>query len=197
MPIPPPVITPISAIQDAAPRADSDGLETLIEEIRNSSKALLQLFGNDLHNSHRELLAKNTSHSARVAIPSREALFIYHKECSNRKDNLFSEISAALAPTQNVEETSRIAGLWPPIMPRSILRQLAQDRFSTLPDYWKLVIMHYAVSFLRYQQSLRLLELSSRQNYEELLREIEAIHHDIMAESTPDWLLIQVRHVPS
>jgi hypothetical protein len=70
---------------------------------------------------------------------------------------------------------------------------LAHDRINTLPDQWKFVIMCYAVTFLKYQQSLRLLELSSRRKYEELQKEIEAIRCDILAESTPDWLLIQVR----
>jgi hypothetical protein len=54
--------------------------------------------------------------------------------------------------------------------------------------------MRYAVSFLRYQQSLRLLELSSKQKHEDLLREIKTIHDDVLlVESTPDWLLVQVR----
>jgi hypothetical protein len=117
-----------------------------------------------------------------------ELLLDYHEQCSYKKDKLFSEISAALAPSQNVEKTS----LWPRITPRSLLRQLAQDRITTLPDQWKSVITRYAVSFLKYQQSLRMLELSSRQKTEELLREIEAISHDVLAESTSDWLLIQV-----
>jgi hypothetical protein len=189
-------IPPIPTNKNAIPRADSDSLGTLIEEIRHSSTALLQLFGNDLNDSRRELLGQNISHAARVAIPSHGALLFYYKECSDRKDKLFSEISTALAPSQNVEEISCIAGLWPTITPRSILRQLAQDRVKTLPDYWKFVIMRYAISFLRYQQSLRLLQLSSRRKHEDLLQEIETIRHDVLAESTPDWLLIQVCRMP-
>jgi hypothetical protein len=123
-------------------------------------------------------------------------LLLYYKECSQRKDKLFSEIVAILAPAQNVEETSRIAGLWPRIMPRTILGQLAQNRISTLPEQWKFVITHYADSFLKYQQSRRLVQLSSRQKCEDLLQEIEAIRKDVLAESTPDWLLIQVRPLP-
>jgi hypothetical protein len=53
--------------------------------------------------------------------------------------------------------------------------------------------MHYATSLLKYRHSLRLLELSSGQNHEELLLEIEAIRNNVLVESTPDWLLIQVR----
>jgi hypothetical protein len=44
------------------------------------------------------------------------------------------------------------------------------------------------------------LELSSEQRHDELLREIEAIRDNVLAESTsesPDWLLIQVRPLPS
>ena len=71
------------------------------------------------------------------------------------------------------------------------LRQLARDRFTTLPSQWKAMIMHYALWILKYQQSIRLLGLSSRQKYEELVREIEAVC-DGMKEWNPDWLLIQV-----
>jgi len=179
----------------ALPPASLASLETIIEELRQSRPSLLQLYGNELNKSHREQLGQNDSQFLGGAIPSQDSDFLlnYHHECSRRKNNSFSEISAALSPSQNVEEVSRIAGLWPRITPRSILRQLAQDRISTLPNQWRLVIMRFAVIFLKYQQSLRLLKLSSRQRHEELLWEIEAIRHDVLAESTPDWLLVQVR----
>ena len=177
----------------APPHASSRGLENLIEELRHSPKPLLRQYGNALNKSHRELSGQTASRSAGNAVPPHEALVLYYNECSHKKDQLFSEISAALAPARDVEETSRIAGLWPSITPRSILRHLAQDRISTLPERWKFVITCYAVCFLKYQQSLRLMELSSRQQHEELLREIDTIRHDILAESSPDWLLVQVR----
>jgi hypothetical protein len=175
------------------PPAGSDDLGILIEELRNSRQSLLQLYGNELRKSHLEWLGQNALHSTRGAVPSHELLRLYHEECSHRKDKLFSEISATLAPSQDVEKTSGIAGLWPRITPRSILGQLAQDRVGTLPDQWKIVITRYATSLLKYQQSIRLLELLLGQKYEELLREFEAIRDDVLAESTPDWLLVQVR----
>ena len=176
--------------------ASSDSLEVLISELQQSRQPLLQLYGNELDKSHRGLLGQNASQSAHGAIPSHELLLLFRDECTQKKDQIFSEISAALAPSQNVEETSSIAGLWPRITPRSILHQLAHDRITTLPDRWKSLIMRYAVSFLRYQQSLRLLELSSQQKHEDLLREIETIRSDVLVESTPDWLLVQVRTLP-
>jgi ABC-type cobalamin transport system ATPase subunit len=184
------------ATESALPSASLAGLETIIEELKQSGQPLLQLYGNELNKSHREQLGQNDSQFVGGVIPLHEFLLSYHHECSQRKNQCFSEISAALSPSQNVEEVSQIAGLWPRITPRSILRQLAQDRISTLPNQWTLVIMRFAVSFLKYQQSLRLLELFSRQRHEELLWEIEAIRHDVLAESTPDWLLVQVRLFP-
>src|SRR6266581_2551104 len=89
-----------------------------------------------------------------------------------------------------------MAGLWPRITPRTILGQLAQNRISTLPEQWKFVITRYADSFVKYQQSRRLVQLSSRQKCEDLLQETEAICIDVLAESTPDWLLVQVRRLP-
>ena len=178
------------------PCADINGLGNLVEELQNSSQPLLQLYGNELRKSHHELMAQNASLYVRESVPSHDALLLYYEECSQRKEKLFSQISAILAPSQNVEEISRIAGLWPRITSRTILGQLAQNRINTLPDRWKFTITRYAVSFVKYQQSRRLLELSSRQKYEEVLQETEAICSDVLAESTPDWLLVQVRPSP-
>lgn len=173
----------------------SRNLTVLIGELRNSRQPLLQLYGNELNKSHRVLLGKNSAQVMRGAVPSHELLLAYHEKCSHKKDKLFSEIFTALAPSQNVEETSHIAGLWPRITPRSLLRQLAQDHISMLPDQWKSVIMRYAVAFLRHRQSARMLELSSRQQNDELLQEIEAIRYNVLEESTADWLLVQVRPI--
>jgi hypothetical protein len=178
--------------KSSPPPAGSDNLRILIEGLRNSPQPLLQLYGNELSKSYRERLGQNISQSTQGAVPSYELLRLYHDECSQRKDKLFSEISATLAPSQEVEKTSGIAGLWPRITPRFVLSQLAQDRIGTLPDPWKIVITRYAVALLKYQQSIRLLELLSIQKHEELLREIEAMRNDVLVESTPDWLLVQV-----
>jgi hypothetical protein len=176
----------------AQPLVISDSLDILIEEFRNSRQPLLQLYGDELKKSHHELLGQYASLLARGGVPSHKLLLIYYHECSQRKDTIFSEICAAVAPSQNVEATNRIAGLWPRITPRSLLRQLAQDHINTLPYVWRSMITRYAISLLKYRHSMRLLELSSRQQHEELLREIEVINSDVLSESTPDWLLVQV-----
>ena len=174
------------------PPAGLDCLEILIEELQRSQQPLLNLCGNELNNSRRVLLGQMASQLARGGIPSQEILLLYHDESSYRKDRFFSEILATLAPSGNVEEISGIAGLWPRINPRTILRQLTRNHISTLPCRWKSVIVRYAISFLEYQRSIRLLEISSRQEHEELLRETESICRDMMTEWTPDWLLVQV-----
>jgi len=190
-------IPPTASTERVPPLADSNSLEILLNELHHSRQPSLQLYGRELNNSYREVLGRDASQSTHGPVPSHEVLVLYHNERSHRKDKLFSEILAALAPSQQVEETSNLAGLWPRITPRLILRQLARDRVNRLPDQWKSVIMRYAISFIKNQQSLRLLELSSRQEHEELLREMEAIRHDTLADSTPDWLLVQVRAIPS
>jgi len=190
------LITPRTATTEdnpVAPQAGPDSLKILVDELRNSQQPLQKLYGNELNKSHRALLRQIVSQPVRDAIPSHELLLLYHNECSFKKDNIISDISAALAPSQNVEKTNDVAGLWPRITPRSLLRHLARDRISKLPDRWRSLIMHYATSLLKYRHSLRLLELSSGQKHEELLLEIEAIRNNVLVESTPDWLLIQVR----
>jgi hypothetical protein len=187
------IIPPTRAAKNTPRRFGLASLEMLVEELRKSGQPLLKLYGNELSKSHRELLRANWPRFTQQAVPETEDLFLYHKECSDRKAKLFSEILGVLSPSQNVEDICHIAGLWPRITPRSILRQLARDRIGTLPDQWKIIIMRYAVSFIRYQQSLRLLVLSSRHECENLLHEIQAISDDVLEESPLDWLLIQVR----
>ena len=181
----------IPSTATAEPLANCDSLDSLVEELRDSRQPLLQLYGNELKKSHDELLGQYAPLLV-GNVPSHGLLLDYHHECGYRKNTIFSEICAGLAPSQSVEETNHIAGLWPRITPRSLLRQLAQDYINTLPYAWRSIITHYAISLLKYRHSIRLLELSSRQQREELLREIEAIDNDVLSESTPDWILIQV-----
>ena len=179
-------------------RNGPDTLEALIGELRLSNQPLQELYGKELKKSHSELLRQNAPQYARGSIPSPQFLLAHHDECSREKYKLFSDILAALTPSQIVEKCNAIAGLWPRITPRSLLRQLSRDRINKLPDPWRSVIIRYATSLLKYQHSLRLMELSLEQKHEDLIRESQAIHNlnDVLAESTPDWLLIQVRPLP-
>ncbi|KAH9056899.1 hypothetical protein EDB87DRAFT_1833454 [Lactarius vividus] len=169
-----------------------DGLSSLIQEFRRSRSSLLQLYGEDLNKSYRDLLEKRASSLVRRRVPPQEALLQYRDLCSKKKDAIFSEFSEALAPSQNLENVISISGLWPRITPRSILRELSKDHVHTLTEHWQLAITRYAVAFLRYQQSQRLLELSLRHRDEELLQEAETVCEDVAAGCSPDWLLIQI-----
>ncbi|KAH9160220.1 hypothetical protein EDB89DRAFT_2117301 [Lactarius sanguifluus] len=161
-------------------------------ELRCSRRSLLQLYGEDLDKSYRDLLEKRASFLVQRGVPPREALLQYRDLCSKKKDAIFSEFSEALAPSQKLENVVSVSGLWPRITPRSILRELSRDRVHTLTEHWELAITRYAVAFLRYQQSQRLLELSSRRRDEELLREAETVCEEVVAACSPDWLLIQI-----
>ena len=168
------------------------GLNSLIQELRQSRESLLKLYGEDLNKSYGDLQRKGASFLTGRSVPPREALLKYRDVCSKKKDAIFSELSGALVPSQKHEAVMSISGLWPRITPRSMLRELSRDRVRTLTDQWKDAIIRYAVAFLKYQQSQRLLELSLRHLDEELLREAESTCEDVAAACSPDWLLIQV-----
>jgi len=180
------------ATESNLPSTREDDLGSLIQELRHSRESLLQLYGEDLDKSYGDLLVKRASFLVQRSVPLQEALLQYRDLCSKEKDAIFSEISEALAPSQIVENVVSVSGLWPRITPRSILRELSRDRVHALADQWKHAITRYAVAFLKYQQSQRLLELSSRHRDEELLREAETACEDVAAACSPDWLLIQV-----
>jgi hypothetical protein len=191
------LITLPATSSESGTKPSQDGLQNLIHELQHSHEPLLRLYGNDLGKSHHELARQNISPLTQLGtIPSHDSLLLYRDECSRRKDLLFLELSAALAPTQGAEKVFDIAGLWPRITPRSILRQLARNRIGSLPDQWTPVITRYAVAFLEYQQSQRLLELALGRKNVAFLREAGTICKDMAAESTRDWLLIQVCPLP-
>jgi hypothetical protein len=166
----------------------SKDLDSLIQEFQDSRLSLLRLYGDDLQKSYNDLLAK-PAHFPRTPPAS---LGHYRDLCSKKKDALFSDIAKALAPDRELEKVISVSGLWPRITPRSILRELSRNRVGTIADRWKRAITRYAVAFLRYQQSQRMLELSSQHRNVELLREAETACEEIAAACSPDWLLIQV-----
>ena len=171
-----------------------DSLQCLIREFQQSRESLLRLYGDDLSKSYSDLVGKAAPFPLHRGVPSQEELRQYRDLCSKQKAALFHQLSEALAPSQKHEIALKISGLWPQITPRSILRMLSRDHVFALTDQWKHAITRYAVGFLKYQQSQRLLELSSRGRDEELLREAETACEDVAAACSPDWLLIQVSY---
>ena len=169
-----------------------DGLGSLIQEFQNSQQPLLRFYGDDLNKSYSELLQEDALSATERVIPSYDVLRHHRDVCRERKDEIFSKLSTTLEPHQRVDTIVGMAGLWPRITPQSILRELTKDCANTLTEHWKDVIVGYAVAFLRYQQSQRLLELASRHQDEAFSREAETICEDVAAACPHDWLLIQV-----
>ncbi|KAH9063764.1 hypothetical protein EDB83DRAFT_804615 [Lactarius deliciosus] len=187
------LMSPPQPSVESNPPLTREGLGYLIQGFRNSRGSLLRLYGDDLQQSYSDLLQVEKSVSFPLrGIPPQEDLRHYRDVCSRKKDALFSDISGALAPVRQVENVLSVSGLWPRITPRSILRELSRDRIHSITDRWKHVIIRYAVAFLKYQQSQRLLELSSGNRDEELLREAETACKNVAEACSPDWLLIQI-----
>ncbi|KAI0297839.1 hypothetical protein B0F90DRAFT_1811021 [Multifurca ochricompacta] len=175
-----PIVIPSNVTVGArsSPQLTGEGrLRSLIQEFRHSQESLLRLYGDDLENSHSALVGKRTPLLTQRVIPSYEVLRDHRDRCSARKDIIFSELSKSLKPSQKIEKVISAAGLWPRITPRSILRELSRDRVDALTGLWK-----YAVT--TYQQSQRLLELSSRVATKS--------SYDVAAVCSEDWLLIQI-----
>jgi len=168
-------------------------LISLIQEIQQASReSLLRIYGEDLKKSYDDLMGNEATFLVQRRVPSQEALQKYSDLCSKQKDAIFSELSEILAPSQKPDIVLRLSGLWPRITPRSVLRQLSKDHVHTLTDQWKQAIIRYAVAFLKYQQSNRLLELLWSNRDEELLQELDALCEPVAVAHSPDWLLIQV-----
>ncbi len=178
--------------QTNPPPTREDNLSLLIHEFRDSQESLLRLYGDNLNKSYCDLVEKAGPFPVHRSVPSQQDLLRYRDLCSEQKNAIFYELSEALAPSQRQEHVLHVSGLWPRITSRSILRELSRDRVHTLNEQWKRAITRYAVAFLTYQQSQRLVELASRRRDEEFLREADTVCEDVAAACSPDWLLIQV-----
>jgi hypothetical protein len=173
------------------PPAGSDNLGILIEELRDSPQPLLQLYGNELSKSYREQLGQNTSQSTRCRSVVRAPAPLSRRVFSKKRQTIFRNFGNSYPIPRGGENQWHCRPLAPDY-PSIHTQSTGPKSHRRTSRSVEIVITRYAVVLLKYQQSIRLLELLSIQKHEEILREIEAIRNDVLVESTPDWLLVQV-----
>ncbi|KAB5592328.1 kinase-(PK-like) protein [Ceratobasidium theobromae] len=176
------------------PAADTSRLSGLFTEFKRSSQPLDRQYGEQLDESRRDLATKAT-----VALPGElppaDLLIENAKVCRAYLHTVFRRLVSSLSALTAIDHIVSISGLWPRVLPRTLLFHLtlkARIKLDTLPT-WRRGIVEYALAFVGYQRSQRLVSLSMLGNTEEFYRELDlTTNENTVGINNLDWILIQI-----
>ncbi|KAG8729017.1 hypothetical protein FRC11_009676, partial [Ceratobasidium sp. 423] len=175
---------------------DTSQLENLFTEFQQSTRPLNRRYAFDLEKSREELDAKPSVLLPRQFSPATiVALEQTRERCKDNLSSAFQRINSTLSPQTDIERVVFIAGVWPRIIPRTALQQLALGNRSYLDllPKWRSELIGYAQVFADYQRSQRLMALAKAKNTEEFYKELDlASGESDPGSDDPDWLLVQI-----
>ena len=115
----------------------------------------------DLYESCESLALQETKFQIRADMPQSELLKLvetYLDDCRQYLDDMNSLLQRLV---KTGDEIAARIGQSPRISPMFWLRHLNRDRFDTLTENWKLVVIEYGLAVTELQRARRLLALSS------------------------------------
>lgn len=114
----------------------------------------------DLYESCDSLTLQETKFQIRVDMPQSELLRLVERNLDDCRQylNEMSSLLQRLVKTGN--EIAAKIGQSPRISPMFWLRQLNRDRFNTLTENWKVVVVRYGLAVTELQRARRLLAIS-------------------------------------
>ncbi len=183
----------------SSPFGDNGQLAQLINEFKNCSNELKNLYGRELEESHESFRHQAAASSSSTSIPlSTRRIRAYRDKCRKAMTDWLAGIEEALLVVLHpCEKALQYGGLWPRITPRSILCQITDH--SDVRG-WKSVTKMYASLYLEYQWAQRLLRSAISQDYTMFYKEIS--NNQVKADEFPEWILLQASlsvpffHVP-
>ncbi|QRV92777.1 kinase-like protein [Ceratobasidium sp. AG-Ba] len=171
---------------------NTDQLRSYLGMLNGNTKSLIhRRFKEDLEKSWEALASTKCVSSTplpdlQLALENRD---FFHR----RLESLEEEITRWLGPEHDVENVGLTSGIWPRLLPRTILGMLALKARDQVPPGILLEIQKYGRTYLEYQRSQRLLSLVLEEKLEEFNKEL---HHvttgNYEEENNPDWLLTQI-----
>ncbi len=167
--------------------SDTTDLMSLIQEFQSSPDTCRRLYARDLERSRQSL----RNQSSTVLPPSDIVWTIdqakdYRNDCRQSMDTTLADLQRPLNQYLSRNERAlQLAGLWPRLTPRTILRRLLHINNNTFSSIEK-----YAFSYLEYQRSQRLLRTVVRGNHTEFYK--EGFNNEVTAYRYPEWILLQV-----
>lgn len=175
--------------------AGSNALLSILSDWGRSNSQIQHTYARDVIASLDSLKGEKMTMAPATELPfSIDQLVFHHYECKRALSTLFEEISASLSPSTPAEMTRALAGHWPHITHRSLLRELAFTSGSRAGKQWKSVLLSFAQALAMFQRSRRLLRFALRGSLHELCVELKNTreNYEDSVENT-DWILIQVR----
>uniref|UniRef100_A0A0W0G780 ubiquitinyl hydrolase 1 n=1 Tax=Moniliophthora roreri TaxID=221103 RepID=A0A0W0G780_MONRR len=173
--------------------AESDKLSAMLRVMDRSTLPLRKLYAQDLRESHRNLAALSSLPSSASIPYSVDELTAHMESCKERYQNVLQRMVDALAPRSAFEQAAAVAGTWPRLTLRSLLRRLAYPAHSQLTETWKEGLLLLARDVLEYQRAVRLLAYTQQTKKEDFFRELDTQSFDMAnAMKHPDWALIQM-----
>ncbi|KAL4786734.1 hypothetical protein BJX76DRAFT_365229 [Aspergillus varians] len=171
----------------------NDKLRSLILGLRKDSDDLRQKYADNLLESL-DALKKVDSPSSPVNFPvEKEALVQHHERLSEQRDILWAEITSALTTVDDTWDAVGVSTLWPSITVLSIISFLAADKWNSVPDSWKGVLLMFAKTISSLRRCERLLEHFDKGDVNAFYKEAETIGCEGWEPSEiPDWLLLEI-----
>ncbi|KAL7275320.1 hypothetical protein RUND412_001745 [Rhizina undulata] len=200
----------VLGIDHVHPNGEGESHSLLSNSRSDTLRSLLSDFGSESQSNFRKKYAKDmleslnafqnstTSSNSQTNSCSLEILVNYRDQCERHVIEIFEIIRNALMPETAkglLQELMNMAGLWPRITPRLLLRQIASNQPTILGTPWKRVITSYGEAITNFQRSERLLNLANRGDHAEFNKELQNTGRqgwDVM--TYPDWLLIEIEH---
>ncbi|RDW69126.1 uncharacterized protein DSM5745_08886 [Aspergillus mulundensis] len=178
----------------ACPKNDSDAtLGTLISGLPKGSNHLLQEYARDLLESW-EALKKVCLPQDPTDLPvNRDILERHHDDILERRNTLWAEITSTLTTVKHRWEDIGISILAPSVTVSSILSFLAADKWSSVPEPWKAILLTFAKTISSLRRCERLQEHFDNYDVNMFYREAETVSCDGWEPSdNPDWLLLEI-----
>lgn len=171
-------------------------LSALFNEFKHDARPLNCRYGHELDESRVDLMRRRPL-APLSELPPNGVLVKNGMECQSQLQAAFQQLSSCLSPSTPTERVASIAGVWPRITPRTLLRQLSlKSRIRCdISPRWRKGLIAYAQLFIEYQRSQRLISLAAAGNKEEFCKEVDHTTGESNKETPdPDWLLVQVRY---
>ncbi|KIJ64298.1 hypothetical protein HYDPIDRAFT_90931, partial [Hydnomerulius pinastri MD-312] len=174
--------------------AGSVGLGQLIAIMQtNPSNSFQHEYLSDLLQSAGSLGSGSSLAVPAFMNPATDILKQHYLRCRERYLSSLDFLRKMLSPGSLSEEAVYESGQFPRLTPEALFRCIASTSAIELSEDWQGCLTSFALVYLEFQRSRRLLLLDKNSLYEELSMEVENEGCDGWdAKSHPDWLLIQL-----
>ncbi|KAJ0423879.1 hypothetical protein BJY00DRAFT_309697 [Aspergillus carlsbadensis] len=171
----------------------SEDLGSLIAGLSDGRKPLRTKYATHLSESLKSLQEMKLPCAPADFPVDRVTLVGYYRTLSQQRDNLWNDIVAALRPEE--DDWREVGGftLWPSITVLSMLSLLAADKWKSVPEPWKEVLLMFAKALATLRRCERLISHFDKEDLNGFYKEAETLGCDGWNPAEiPEWLLFEI-----